>query len=442
MQHGTSLRSERVPLPAAQGVSSALYDLAGTALGLAALPLLPFLLLTRHGQGIGERLGRLPPAAQHLRRPVWVHAASVGEVLAAQPLVQRLRARRPDLQLLVSTTSVTGRETARTRLGADAVTLLPLDIVWIVGRALRRVQPRGLIIVETEIWPALIRVATRRRIPLLVVSGRVSARSAARYGRIRWLMQAVLPRISAFAMQTDADAARIVGLGAPPARVQVLGSLKFARDATAAAAPTREPTSPIIAPANGRPLLIAASTHAGEERLVLDACAQLWAGHPDLLLLIAPRRPERFGEVDQLLAGAGLRAERRSRLRGPVDGATQVLLLDTVGELPNVLSAARAVFVGGTIAPIGGHNVLEPAVFCKAVAFGPHTANVADAAAALLDAGAAVRVADATALRAEWRRLLDDPTAAAEMGARGRAVVAVRAAVAERTADLVCEFLD
>ena len=431
-----------MPVPAPPRWSYALYDVVGTALGLASLPFLPFLLLSRHGEGVGERLGRLPLAVRRLQRPVWVHAASVGEVIAAQPLLQRLRARHPDLSIMVSTTSVTGRETARTRLGVDAVTLLPVDIGWIVGRVLRRMQPRCVIILETEIWPALIRAAAQQRIPLLIVSGRLSARAAVRYARIRRLTQAVLPQVNAFAMQTADDAARIVALGAPAARVQVVGSLKFARDASTPAGPTHGPAAEVAAQMEGRTLLIAASTHPGEERLVLEACASLWDAFPDLLLLIAPRRPERFDEVEQLLARSGVRAERRSRLRQPAERAIQVLLLDTVGELPNLLQAARAVFVGGTIAPIGGHNVLEPAVFGKPVAFGPQTADVAETAAALLDAGAATRVVDAAGLHDEWRRLLEDPAAAAEMGARGRAVVTARAAVAERTADLVCGYLD
>jgi 3-deoxy-D-manno-octulosonic-acid transferase len=423
-------------------VSYATYDLVGNALGLVALCGVPFLLMTRHGRGLAERLGRRPLALRSLRHPVWIHAASVGEVLAAQPLIQQLRVRRPDLPILISTTSVTGRETARAHLGAEAVMLSPLDLGWIVAHLLRRVQPCCLIIVETELWPALIRAASRRHTPVLVVSGRLSERSAVHYGWIRPLTRAVLRRVSAFAMQTEADASRILALGAPPARVQVVGSLKFARETTRGDAVDDTLAAEVRALLAGRRILIAASTHAGEERMVLEACAGLWAQYPQVLLLIAPRRPERFGEMDQLLAQAGVRWQRRSQLRGPVDRSTQVLLLDTIGELPHVLVEACAVFVGGTIAPVGGHNVLEPALFGKPVAFGPHTGNVTAAAEALLRGQAATRVADARALGAEWRRLLAAPAAAAEMGARARAIVAAHAAVAERTADIVCRHLD
>ncbi len=428
-------------LPRLDAVGYAVYDLVGNALGLAAVPVAPFLLLTRHGRGLSERLGRVPLAALGLRQPLWVQAASVGEVLAAQPLIEELRRRRPDLPILVCTTSVAGRETARAHLGADGVMLAPLDLGWIVARVLRRVRPCGLVIVETEFWPALIRAAARRDIPVVVVSGRLSERSAARYAWTGPLTRAVLRRIGAFAMQSAADAARVLALGAPPARVQVVGSLKFARTVTAGGggAQPRAAAAPVLA--DGRPVLIAASTHAGEERMVLAACAELWVEYPQALLLIAPRRPERFEEVDQLLAHSGVRRQRRSQLRGPVEPATQVLLLDTIGELPSVLPAACAVFVGGTIAPVGGHNVLEPALFAKPVAFGPHIANVTAAAEMLLRAHAAMQVADAPALAAEWRRLLAQPAAAAEMGARGQAVVTAHAAVAERTADIVCRHL-
>ncbi len=428
-------------MPRLDAVGYVAYDLVGNALGLAAAPVAPFLLVTRHGRGLSERLGRVPAAARGLRQPLWMHAASVGEVLAAQPLIEQLRRRRPDLRILVSTTSVAGRETARAQLGVDGVMLSPLDLGWIVARVLRRVRPCGLVIVETELWPALIRAAARRDIPVVVVSGRISERSAVHYGWIGPLTRAVLRRISAFAMQSAADAARILALGAPPARVQVVGSLKFARTATVGGGAAKAAAAEAPALGNGRPVLIAASTHAGEERVVLAACTELWTEYPHALLLIAPRRPERFEEVDQLLAHGGVRRQRRSQLRGPVEPATQVLLLDTIGELPSVLAAARAVFVGGTIAPVGGHNVLEPALFAKPVAFGPHLANVAAAAEMLLRAHAATQVADAPALAAEWRRLLADPAAAVEMGARGQAVVAAHAAVAERTADIVCRHL-
>jgi len=420
-------------LPAAHWLSYAVYDLVGTLLALLALPAVPVVLLTRAGRGLGERLGRLPHDVRRLRRPVWVHAASVGEVLAAEPLIRELRAHLPGVPLLVSTTSLTGRDTARARLGVDAVMLLPIDVVWIVDRVVRRLQPRGLILVETELWPALLRAAGRHRVPAAIVSGRISARAAARYAWIRWLTRAALAHVQVCVMQTAADAERLAALGAPPTRMQIIGSLKFARLTPTPSDAAHVPASSAAALMHGRRLLIAASTHPGEEALAVDACRRLWQELPALLLLIAPRRPERFDEVDRWLSKQGLRHERRSRVGSGLDARTQVLLLDTIGELLDVLPAAEAVFVGGTIAPVGGHNVLEPAQFGKPVAFGPYTANVGAAVDALLDAGAATRVDDAEDLFREWQRLLTHLDVAGEMGRRGRAVVAAGAAVAGRT---------
>jgi len=430
---GVATPAVRRSLRNAYWLGYAVYDVVGTLLALAALPVLPFLFFTRSRRGLGERLGRLPRAVRQLHRPVWVHAASVGEVLAAEPLIQQLRSHLPGLPVVVSTTSLTGRETARTRLAVDAVMLLPVDVGWIVDRVMRRLQPRGLIVVETELWPALFRAAARHRVPAAIVSGRISARAATRYAWIRWLTRAALAHVNVFAMQTDADAARVTALGAPAARVHVIGSLKFARHGGTGTDTARMPHSSTAALVDGRRVLIAASTHPGEEQLVVEVCTRLWQQHPDILLLIAPRRPERFDDVDRWLADNGVRHERRSRVHAAVAARTQVLLLDTIGELLDVLPAAEAVFVGGTIAPVGGHNVLEPAQFGKPVAFGPHTANVSAAAQALLESGAATRVGDAEQLYQEWQRLVTQPDAARAMGSRGQAVVTAGAAVAART---------
>lgn len=426
-----------IPFPVAgdapQGIAGfvayALYDLLGAVLSLAVLPLLP---LTRLRIGLGERLGRLPDSARGIEPPLWLHAASVGEVLAAEPLLRRLREAHPDMAVVVSTTSLTGRATARERLPANAVFLLPADVRWAVARVLCRLRPRALVIVETEIWPALLRAAAGCAVPVALVSGCVSARSAARYARIRPLVRAALSRVGAFAMQTEADAARIVSLGANPQRVAVTGNLKFARGLPRLGTARGK----ALPDTGGRPVLVAASTHPGEEALVLGACAGLWAAHPDLLLVVAPRRPERFDEVEALLRGGAASHERRSRIGGEapaVRAETRVLLLDSIGELLDLLPSARGVFVGGTIAPVGGHNVLEPALFSKPAAFGPETANVAEAAESLLAAGAAVRVHDAAELAAHWGRILAEPETASAMGAAAAAVLASQVEVIERT---------
>lgn len=435
MLSGSSSRNHR-----ASALAYGVYDLVGIVAAVVAVPLLLFLSLWRRRQNLGERLGLLPEAVTRLRQPLWIHAASVGEVLAAEPLIRELRRLRPGVTVLVSTTSLPGRATAYDRLGVDAVMLLPVDLRWIIDATMRRVRPQGLVIVETELWPALLRAAAQNGVPTVMVSGRISPRSAVRYARIRSLTRAMLRQVAAYLMQSAADAQRIIALGAVADRVEVVGSLKFARDAGTVIA--RPQVSALTVAAAERPILVAASTHPGEEDLVLDACRIVWRTHPNALLLLAPRRPERFGDVAGFVRQSGLRCVRRTELAATLPGSVQVVILDTVGELLDFLPSAQAVFVGGTIAPgVGGHNVLEPAVFGKPVIFGPETVNVAEPAAALLAAGAAAVVRNGAELGAEWSRLLSEPDAAAAMGQRGRAVVAAQADIARRSAERIYQII-
>ena len=415
----------------AASMSMLVYEAVGTLAGALVVPFLPVLALTRYGRGLAERLGHAPAAVAALagRRPIWIHAASVGEVLAAAPLVDALRVERSQHPILLTTTSVTGSDAARALPGVAAVMLLPVDVRPIIRPAVQAIAPSTLLIMETEIWPALLRAAEAAGVPIAVVSGRVSERAARRYTLVRPLVRAALQRIRVFAMQTEGDAERLKALGASPERVSVTGSLKYAR----LLPPPPPSNGPALVGADGRPVLIAASTQPGEEEVVLDACISLWASHPECLLVLAPRRPERFDEVDGLLARRGVPRERRSQLDQVIARDTQVLLLDSVGELPSLLASARGVFVGGTIAALGGHNVLEPAAAGAAVCFGPHTENVAEAAAALLACGGGVCVRNAEELSALWQRAVSDPDAARVMGGRARQVVEERAAVLPHT---------
>lgn len=411
-----------------------LYDLVG----LAGVPLLvvaaPLLAWRGHTPGLLQRLGKLPrPLGSLAARPLWVHAASVGEMLSAAPLVDVVRARRPGLPILVSSTTLTGQAVALESVRPDAATLLPVDALRIVDRALRRVRPRCIAVVETEIWPGLLRAARRLEIPVVVVSGRLSARSLRRYRWARPLIRSALSAVARFGMQTAADAERIIALGAPPERVEITGSLKASRTA-------QGDLPPPVEGLQGRCVLVAASTHPGEEDFVLEACNELWPA-TDLLLVIAPRRPERFDEVERLVQAAGRRYVRRTRMSSPISDRTEVLILDTIGELARFFAAARAVLVGGTVAPVGGHNVLEPAAYGRAISFGPQLANVVEAAEALRAGGGAELVRTPAELARHWREMIERPARAAEMGARARAVSETRAAAVERTWELIAPFL-
>ena len=412
----------------------ALYDVAIAVATLGCVPLWPW-LHARLGGEVSQRLGRLPASFQSLHgAPFWVHAASVGEALAATPLIAEIRRRHPGVPVVVSTTTLTGRAVALHDLDADAVTLLPIDAWRIVDRVFQRVRPRALFVIETEIWPGLLRAAGRVGAKTMLVSGRLSARTLGRYRLAGPLFPAAIRHVAAFCMQSDDDAKRIISLGALAERVHVTGSLKSSRR------PASFSVDP-VAGLRGRPVIVAASTQPGEEEFVLAACRNLWAEYSDLLLILAPRRPERFAEVDRLAARAGLRYQRRSVMGNEVSSPTQVLLLDTVGELPRFLPSARAVFVGGTVASLGGHNVLEPATHAKPVAFGPNTQNVAAAADALIASGGGNRVRQPSDLERVWARLLAEPAQATLAGERARSVAAVQSDVIERTWACVEPFL-
>lgn len=412
----------------------AAYDLMAAVVALGCLPLWPW-LRTRLGGELSQRLGRLPASFESLQnRPFWVHAASVGEVLAAAPLIAEIQRHRPGAPMVVSTTTVTGRAVALRELDVDAATLLPVDAWHIIDGVFRRVHPRALFLVETEIWPGLLRAAGRVGAPALLVSGRLSARMLRRSRLAGPLFSAAIRQVAVCCMQSEDDAKRIMALGAPAERVHVTGSLKGGRGAETL---RDEP----IGGLRGRPVLVAASTQPGEEEFVLAACRNLWAEFSDLLLILAPRRPERFAEVGCLASRAGLRYERRSVMSDVVSSRTQVLLLDTVGELPRFLPWGRAVFVGGTIAPLGGHNVLEPATEAKPVAFGPHTQNVAAAADSLIATGGGARVREPADLEQLWARFLREPARAAAAGECARHVADAQSGVVERTWACVEPFL-
>jgi len=412
-------------MTASQRVAYAAYDVAGAAMLALAVPALPWLWHRGLLAGVGQRLGRIPPLPRGAT-PLWLHAASVGETLAALPLLQALRSRGlVGVPLVVSNTTLTGRALARREIAPQVSTLLPIDPLHIVDRALRQVRPGVLLIVETEIWPGLLRGADRAGAGIAVVSGRMSERTHRRYAAAAPLFRGALGFVDVFCMQTEEDAARVRDLGAPASRVHVTGNLK-------AAAAERAGAPPVEGIA-GRPVVVAASTQPGEEAFVLDTAAQLWREHGDLLLVLAPRRPERFDEAASLLEDRKIPFARRSQGDDRIDSNVRVLLLDTLGELARFYPRARAAFVGGTVAPIGGHNVLEPATAGVAVSFGPSLGNVRPAARALVDAGGGFEVGTAAELTAHWRAMLDSEDAARLAGERAREVAAERAGVVAAT---------
>ncbi len=390
------------------------YDIAvSAALALAV----PWLWYRGAAEGLGERLGNVPlPRGGFTERPLWMHAASVGETRAALPLFERLRQRSPSVPWIVSNTTVTGRAVARREMQPAVSTLLPVDSLRIVDRVFARARPRALIVVENEIWPGMLRAADAAGASIVLVSARMSPRALRRYLRVKPLFRAALGRVDAICAQSEDDAARWRELGAPAERVHVTGNLKAGGADLAPGPPAIE--------LGDRVVLVAASTQPGEESFVLDACERVWRAHPEALLVLAPRRPERFDEVATLLERRGMSYRRLSASETAMPMESQVLLVDTLGELAGFFPGARGAFVGGTVAPIGGHNVLEPASVGVAVSFGPNLDNVRASARALCSATAAVSVSSPADLAAHWGEMAASADSAREMGGRARAVAA------------------
>lgn len=394
-------------------------------------------------EGLGERLGSVKPpvtkdSAAKPPRTLWLHCVSVGEVMAARGLVAELAARHPDRPICVSTVTAAGRSVAARELAGVASSLFfaPLDHPWAVRRALDRIRPSLVILFETEIWPNLVHLSNRAGASVAVVNGRLSDRSYPRYRLARPFLRALLAEIALFLMQSKHDAERVCALGADAGRVHVVPNLKWGVASRNGREP-REWRQTLGIPLD-RKVFVAGSTCAGEETLVWDAFAEARAGVPDMTMVLAPRKPDRFRAVEQLLRERS--PELAVRSRGERGGS--VILLDTIGELPSVYAIADAVFVGGSLVDAGGHNLLEPAACGKAVLFGPYVSNFREMSRLLLDHGAACQVRSSGELARALRRLLGNPTEAAGMGRAALELVASQAGAAARTAELLAPLID
>jgi 3-deoxy-D-manno-octulosonic-acid transferase len=390
-----------------------------------ALPLILTRLLWRsrrqvaYRQRLGERLSWTPAP----RADLWCHAVSVGEVQAAAPLLAHLLAVNPDLRILVTTTTPTGAARVRALFGEQVQhRYLPFDLPQLMQRFVAQVQPQRVLVLETEIWPNLLAVCAEREVPVLLINARLSARSARGYARLGGFTRATLAQFHLVAAQTAADAERFIALGADPARVAVMGNLKFDQRVPADL-PAQAATLRAMWGGAERPVWVAASTHDGEETVLIAAQQLLRAVLPTALLVLVPRHPERFERVAALVAQQNMPLVRRST-RAEVVTATAVLLGDSMGELPLFLAASDVAFIGGSLVAVGGHNPLEAAAVAVPVLVGPHTFNFAAITADLVAAGAARRVTDAATVAAELTRWLTDATQRTAAGECGRAVVA------------------
>jgi len=423
-----------------------MYSAYSFLLAVGMLAALPYFAVKglRHGKywrSLPQRLGWLPKglAGDAARAPgaLWIHAVSVGEVMAAVPLARRLKERFPQRRLIISTTTDTGQRMARDRIDwADAFFYFPFDWRVVVRRVFRCVRPAFVVILEVEIWPNFLRVAREGGVPVIFASARVSERSFRRYGWVKGLTRRALSDASGFLAQTDEDARRLVALGAPPNLVETGGNLKF--DVPAPAGNELAGWLAEEAAQAGRsPVIVAGSVVAGEEEAVLDAFARLRGRFPKALLVLAPRKPERFDAAAALAEARGWGLLRRSRLNsaGPLDAG--VFLVDSIGELGGLYRTADLVFVGGSLFDAGGHNILEPAALGKAPVFGPYMQNFREIAQKFLDSGAAVQVSTADELGRVWLDYFLDEDRREAAGRSARELVESNRGATERIVENV-----
>ena len=392
-----------------------------------------------------QRLGYLPLSFNcDGDESIWIHAVSVGEVLTARALLPQLRERYPRLRIFLSTTTITGQQVARSNLQyVDEVFYLPFDLRPIVNRTLRLVKPRLFIIIETEIWPNLLRACREAGVRTVLVNGRISSRSYPRYRFARAFFRRVLADVDRFCMQGEESARRIIDIGAERDRVVVTGSLKFdsLEIPGGAADRGRNRVLRYFRMTGGRPVVIAASTLKGEEDPLLEAFRRIRATWGNALLIIAPRKPERFDEVERLARRAGWRVARRTELAVDSEPRVDVVVLDTIGELAQLYQVATAVFVGGSLVDAGGHNILEPAVFGKPIVFGPHMQNFAEITRTFIDNRAAIQVQSAAELETCLVELLSQPVRRASLGAAARALVEANRGARAKSLAVIAELL-
>lgn len=418
-----------------------LYDIVVwlTALFLVPCYLLRGLLQGKVRRGIRERLGFFDKDRQVRfsafggRQVFWIHAVSVGETRAAIPLIKALRAEYPQAVLLLSNVTETGHAIAQGIKEVDERLFFPLDASWVVRRVLQQVKPNHVLIVETELWPNFIRQCHRMQIPVQLVNGRISDRSFPRYSRVKRLLQPLLEQLTGFCMQSEMDAERIAQLGAPEQRITVTGNLKFDMESTLPPDLDSQQLRGEFGLDPHSRIWVAGSTHSGEEEQVIAVFQRLLEKQPDLLLILVPRHPDRCKAVAELLNNAKLSWRLRSQQPDPLITYGGVLLVDTIGEMLKFYRMADVVFVGGSLVPTGGHNILEASLLKKAVVFGEHMHNFREIAALVEQAQGGGRVSDENALFALMEHLLSSPEQCQQMGEKSWSLLQKNAGASQKT---------
>ena len=417
-----------------------MYILYSLLLALAVLISLPWwvlqmLRLGKYRAGLAERLGRVPDWLKETAKTgsIWVHAVSVGEVLAVSHLIGELRKAYPDRPIFISTTTSTGQKLARERFGEAYVFYMPLDFGFALRPYLRLLQPKLLILAETEFWPNLVHLARKQGAEVAIVNARISDRSFPRYRRFRWFFAPVLSQVTLFLPQTEEDARRLREIGAADKRVQVSGNLKFdirPSSSTRLVDELRQAIRP------GSPVVVCGSTAEGEEEPLLEAWQRVLPGFPTAVMVLAPRHPERFDKMAALIVSMKLTLIRRSLWNDGSAITSNVFLLDTVGELASVYALADIAFVGGSLVPTGGHNILEPAQHGVAIMVGPHTFNFREIVRIFEEGseeGNGLTVVTADDLSRQWLELLKHPEESKRLGQRAHELFTQHTGATQKT---------
>ncbi len=421
------------------------YNILLTFLLILTSPyfLLRSLIQKRFREAFSQRMGFFKRPS--FERPIWVHAASVGEVFCSVPVLKRLKKEFSKAKIVLTTMTSTGNKTAKTHLPeADQTLFVPIDHPFIVRKVIERIRPSILLVAETELWPNLLRLCGKKGIPIVLFNGRISPKSFRRYRLLKFFFKQCLKYISLFLMQTEEDRMRIIQIGGEPEKTRVVGNLKFDQtlpDFTLAAIGKMAKTLGL----QGKKVLIAGSTHSGEDEILIELYKELKKADPNLVLILAPRHLERLEEIEKILRKESVSWVRRTSLQ--TDGRrsdqepSDVILLDTMGELTTLYSLGTLVFVGGSLVPIGGHNPLEPLFFEKCVLFGPHMFNFREISSSLIEAGGAIQVSGKEDLASQLRRLLLDESAREAVGARGHQFLKKHQGATERMFEEIRPYL-
>jgi len=423
-----------------------LYNILITFFLLLSAPYFLFqnLLSKRFRKALPQRMGFFQSPS--FKRPIWVHAASVGEVFCSIPLLKKIKSEFPHSNIVLTTITAAGNETAKSYLPeTDQVLFAPIDHPFIIRRTIKKIQPGILLIAETELWPNLLRSCGKKGIPIILFNGRISQKSFRRYLFFKFFFKECLRYISLFLMQTEEDRTRMVEMGGKSQNARAVGNLKFDQTFPSYTQETLMEMSKALRLQGKEKILIAGSTHSGEEEILVGLYKELKKTDPDLVLMLAPRHLERLEEVERILKKEALSWLRKTSLAmgaGRSDqGRPEVILLDTMGELMGIYSLGTLVFIGGSLVPIGGHNPLEPLFFRKCVLFGPYMFNFSEIASRLIEAGGAIQVSGKEELFPRLKHLLSDEGARKELGEKGYQFLKRHQGATERMLEEIRPFL-